>query len=61
MTSLFLFLALINKLFIDHYLDQSNDPEREREEGRRERKERESGREREEGRREREMRAGETE
>ena len=34
---------------------------REREEGRRERKERESGREREEGRREREMRAGETE
>ena len=41
---------MINKLFINHYLDQSNDPERE--EGRKERRERrESGREREEGER----------
>ena len=44
---------MINKLFINHYLDQSNDPERERE---RERKERKKGRsewERKRGRKER--------
>ena len=47
---------MINKVFINHYLDQSNDPERER--GRKERKEGEREWERKRGRKERERNEG---
>ena len=49
---------MINKVFINHYLDQSNDPERERKEGRKERKEGEREWERKRGRKERERNEG---